>query len=332
MRIALDAMGTDMRPQPDVAGGILYARETNDTVLLVGDESCIQRELQKYDLQGLNIEVIHAPDEILMSDKPGEVLKSKPESSLHVGSQLVKDSEADAFVTMGNTGAIHAIATLGTLRRIAGVRRPALSMIYPMRGRNLVLLDMGANADARPEWMVQFAMMGSIYARTALGYANPRIATLSNGEEDGKGNQLVRETQMQLMELDLNYIGHIEPAEILLSRAEVIVFDGFVGNIFLKTVEGTIRYMTETIREELMADPVSRLGALFARNAFRRTRNRLNPDNIGGAPLLGINGVVVVGHGSSSPEAIRSSMHQARRTVQGKTVEAIRDGLRETRR
>lgn len=333
MRIVLDAMGTDNRPIPDIAGGVLAARHnTADTIIFIGDSTRIQTALDTHDTQGLSLEIVHAEEEITMDDSPSEVLKSKPHSSIHQGMRLVKSGDADAFVTMGNTGAVQAVATLGALRRIPGIKRPALATVYVVQNKPIVMLDMGANADARAEWLEQFAIMGSIYAQTVLGYATPRVATLSNGEEEGKGNQLVREAGRRLKALDLNYIGNVEPAELMTPAAEVIVFDGFVGNIFLKTFEGTLTYMGEILRDELSADWLSRIGALLARQAFRRVRTRLNPDDIGGAPLLGVNGVVVIGHGSASPQAILGSINQARKAVQGKTVETIQAGMAKYRR
>jgi glycerol-3-phosphate acyltransferase PlsX len=327
MRIALDAMGTDARPVSDVAGGIMAAQETGDTILLIGDEQKIRPELAKHDVKALSIEVIHAPEEILMSDKPANVMKSKPASSMHLGMQLVRDKQADAFVTMGNTGAAHAIATLSVLRRIPGVKRPALTIPYPVSGQPVVFLDVGANVDARPEWLEQFAVMGGLYAEIALKIAKPRIATLSNGEEEGKGNQLVRDVQERLRHLNINYIGHIEPKELLRAKTDVVVFDGFVGNIFMKTFEGTISYLTDVIRHELMSNLISKVGAALTRNAFRRVRKRIDPDEFGGAALLGVNGIVIIGHGSGSPLAVRSAIMQARTAVQGNLIDHIRTRL-----
>jgi len=327
MRIALDAMGTDERPVPDVEGAVLAARAYSDTILLIGNEERICQELRKYDTGTLPIEIVHAADEIMMNDKPSVVMKSKAQSSMHVGMNLVKNKQADAFVTMGNTGAAHAIATLSTLRRIPGVKRPALTAIYRVGGQNTIFLDMGANADSRVDWLVQFAIMGSIYAQTVLGCQQPRIATLSNGEEEGKGNQLTRDAQEQIKLLDLHYVGHVEPKEILSAVADVIVVDGFIGNIFMKTFEATIRYFTDVTREELTRDWLSKIGATLTRHAFRRVRQRLDTSEVGGAPLLGVNGVVIIGHGGSTAYAIQNAIKQARLAVQGGTVEAIARGL-----
>ncbi|MCU0512650.1 MAG: phosphate acyltransferase PlsX [Anaerolineae bacterium] len=328
MRIAVDAMGTDARPVPDVAGAVLAARETGDHMLLVGDETRIRAELAKHPSEGLKLEVIPAREEVLMTDKPSQVLKNKPESSLHVGINLVKNGQADAFVTMGNTGATHAIATLGILRRIPGVKRPALAIIYPVSGRPVAFLDMGANADSKADWLEQFAIMGSLYAEIELQNHSPRVATLSNGEEEGKGNQLVREAQERIAGTGLNYIGHIEPKEILQAKADVVVFDGFLGNVFLKTFEATLSYFGGIVRQELTAGNVlAKLGALLVRPAFQRVRHRIDPDEFGGALLLGVNGVVVIGHGSGSARAVASAIKQARRAVEGNTVRRIRERL-----
>jgi phosphate acyltransferase len=327
MRIALDALGTDARPEPDVAGAVLAASEYKDTIILVGDENRIHTEIAKHNTSGLTLEIVPAEQEIHMDEKPSEVLKTKTGSSMHVGMDLIKSGQADAFVTMGNTGAAQAIATLSTLRRISGVKRPALSTIYPVAGRQMIFLDVGANADSRAEWLLQFGIMGSIYAETALGLKNPRVATLSNGEEEGKGNQLVRDAQNHLNAASLNYVGHIEPIEITQNRADVVVMDGFMGNIFLKTFEGSVSYFTGLLREEIKSNWTAKLGALLMRGVFGRVRQYFDTDAIGGAPLLGVNGVVIIGHGSSSARAVKNAINQARQAVAGDTVAAIRQGL-----
>ncbi|MEL6306925.1 MAG: phosphate acyltransferase PlsX [Chloroflexota bacterium] len=327
MRIVVDAMGTDDRPAPDVEGGLIAAREFGETIIFVGDEKRIQVEIAKHNTTGLNYEVVHASDEITMGDKPSAVMKSKPDSPMHVGMRLVKDSDADAFVSAGNTGATHAIATLSTLRRISGVKRPALTTIYPIHGRNVIMLDIGANADSKVEWLEQFAIMGNIYAESTLGYDNPRVATMSNGEEEGKGNQLTRAAAERIKDLPLNYIGHIEPKELTMGHADVVVMDGFVGNIFIKTFEATVSYLIDNIRGEMKADLMSMAGGLLARGAFRRLRNEIDPREVGGAPLLGVNGVVIVAHGGSDAYAIRSAIRQAILAVKGRAVEGIQEAM-----
>ena len=331
MRIALDAMGSDEYPKPDVEGAILAARAFGDTILLIGDESLIKAELQKHNTSGLSLEVVPAQDQILMTDKPGDVGKTKPNSSMHIGMRLVSENKADAFVTAGNTGAAMAIATVFTLKRIRGVKRPALSSIIKVaNGENIIILDIGANTDSKPDWLLQFAVMGKIYAQRALGLQKPRIAILSNGEEDTKGNQLIQESGLLLRKTEPLFIGNIEPKDLIRGGADVIVADGFVGNILIKSLEAMGSALTGLIREEIKSDPLSMIGGLLAQNAFRRVRKRIDPFEIGGAPLLGVNGVVIIGHGRSNANAIKNAIGQARTAVRNGVIEAIQTGLAET--
>jgi glycerol-3-phosphate acyltransferase PlsX len=332
MRIALDAMGSDTFPVPDVGGAVLAAREYGDTILLVGDPARIEAELAKHQTAGLKLEVVPASEIVTMHDKPSTVGKAKPDSSMHVGMNLIKDGKADAFVTAGNTGAALSIATLFTLRRISGVKRPALTGMVRVRDRAVVLLDVGANADSKPEWLEQFALMGKIYAANSLGLPDPGVGILSNGEEEGKGNELVREAGALIAQLPLRYTGNVEPKDLLKGNADVVVCDGFVGNIMLKSLEAATSVMGSMIREEIMADTVSKLGGLLARGAFRRVYKQVDPFEVGGAPLLGVNGVVIIGHGRSNEKAIKNAIGQARRAVAGRVIETIEAGLKDTER
>lgn len=327
MRIVVDAMGSDDHPGPDVAGAVLAAREYGDTLIVVGDEAALKRELAQHTTNGLKIEVVHASDVITMEDKPSAVGKSKPSSSMHVGMNLVRDGQADAFVSAGNTGAALAVATLYSLRRIPGVKRPALSAIVRVRGRSVILLDVGANADSKPDWLAQFALMGDIYAKSLLGVTSPRVGLLSNGEEEGKGNDLVRETGPLLRALPLNFIGNVEPKDIVKDHADVIVSDGFVGNIMLKSLEAATSMVVSLLREELMSSVVTKVGAALSRPAFKSVARQIDPFETGGAPLLGVNGVVIIGHGRSNATAIKNAVSQARKAVQGGVIESIRAGL-----
>lgn len=329
MRIAVDAMGTDERPHPDVEGSIEAAKTTEGTIILVGDEPKIRRLLDRHQAGHLSIEIVHAAETISMTDKPSDVMKSKPQSSLHVGMNLVKQGQADAFVTMGNTGAAHAIATLSTLRRIQGIRRPALTAIFPFNGQPIIFLDIGANADSKPEWLQQYAIMGDVYARRALNITSPRIATLSNGEEEGKGNRLALEARELISTLDLNYIGNVEPKQVLANEADVVVIDGFVGNIFIKTFEATASHFAQIMRKQLARDPVSAIGGTLSRRAFNRVRTELDSGQVGAAPLLGVNGIVLIGHGSSKSYAIANAIRQAQDAVRGEIVHHIATGITE---
>ena len=327
MRIVLDAMGSDNYPAPDIEGAVLAAREWGDEIILVGRESDIRQELARYDTASLKLEIVHASEVIEMNDKPAWAAREKKNSSMHVGMGLVRAGEADGYVTAGNTGGVLAVATLHTLRRIRGVKRPVLVAILPMPAGRVVALDIGANADCRPEYLLQFALMGSIYARAVLDCAKPRVALLSNGEEPGKGNTLVKETYDLLADSDLNFIGNIEPKEAVTGHADVVVSDGFTGNVFIKTIEGTAKMLTGFIRDEIKASPLTAVGGLLAKPAFGRVARQVDPFEVGGGPLLGVNGVVIIGHGRSNGRAIRSAIGQARKAVQGGVVEAIRTGL-----
>lgn len=327
MRIVVDAMGTDARPTPDVIGAARASQEYSIDVILVGDSSKINEVLSRTRLQSSRISVVHASDQISMTDKPSQVMRSKSDSSMHVGMQLVKNGEANAFVTMGNTGAAHAIATLSVLHRIPKVRRPALTALYRVQDQPMIFLDMGANADSKPEWLQQFGLMGAIYAETVLNLENPRVATLCNGEEEGKGNELTRQAQALMHQLHLNYVGHVEPKELLEGKADVIVVDGFVGNIFLKTFEASISYFADVIRQEVKKSWYSSLGALLMRPALRNVRQRLDTGEIGGAPLLGVNGVVIIGHGRADEHAVKNAINQARLAAQAHIVSKIVEGM-----
>ncbi|MGD2076930.1 MAG: phosphate acyltransferase PlsX [Chloroflexota bacterium] len=326
MRIVVDAMGSDAHPVPDVAGAVLAAREFDEEIILVGDEKQIQAELARHETDGLNIRIQHASQVIEMTDKPGEASRAKKDSSMHVGLGLVKDGQADAFVSAGNTGGILAVSLLYTLRRIKGVKRPALGVLFPTVERPL-LIDNGANADCKPEYLLQFGLMGSLYVERVRGIERPRVALLSNGEEEGKGNELIKETIPLMREGGLNYVGNIEPREFMRGQADVGVTDGFTGNVIIKTAEAVAAYMSDLIRDELTRGPRTIAGGLLARPAFARVRSRLDPNEVGGAPLLGVDGVVIVGHGRSNDYAIKQAIGQARLAVQQDIVGAIRAGV-----
>jgi glycerol-3-phosphate acyltransferase PlsX len=327
MRIVVDAMGSDNRPAPDVEGAVAAAREFSDTIILIGNEPQIKAALATHETSGLSIEVVHAEEVIEMTDKPSVVARSKPESSMHKGMNLVKNGEADAFVTCGNTGAALAIATLRTLRRIPGVMRPALTTLLTINNKSWILADIGANADCKPEWLQQFAFMGSIYAERAMGLQSPRVALLSNGEEEGKGNQLIKDASKLLSASNLNYIGNVEAKEMMAGSADVVVMDGFVGNIAIKSLEAMGETLFGLIKDELRSDLRATLGGALVRPAFRRVYRQVDPFEIGGAPLLGVNGVVIIGHGRTNALGVKNAIRQARQAVTGQIIEAIREGI-----
>lgn len=328
MRIVVDAMGSDHYPEPDVLGAIDAARHFPDTIILiVGDEARIKPILDKTPRTGLRLEIVHAAQMIEMTDKPKDIINGKPESSMHIGMNLVKNGQADAFVTAGNTGAALGIALTKTLRRIPGVKRPALTAVIRFGNSTAILLDVGANADCKPEYLAQFALMGEIYARSALGLARPRVGILANGEEEEKGNELVQQAKPLIRALPIDFIGHIEPKDFLNGKADVVVTDGFTGNIMLKSLEAGTRKLADVLRHELTAGVFTKLGAALSRPAFRRASKQIDPNEIGAAPLLGINGIVMIGHGRTTAVGIRNGVGQARKLVQSGTIQAIREGL-----
>lgn len=327
MRIVVDAMGSDDRPAPDVAGSILAAREWGEPIILVGPEDQVKAELAKHDTAGLNIEVVNASDVIEMNDKPSESAKRKTNSSMHIGMGLVRDGQADAFVSAGNTGAILAIATLH-MKRIRGVTRPALTAVFRNPVGLTIMCDFGANADVRPEMLVEFGIMANLYAKHTLGLKNPRVALLSNGEEEGKGNELIHKTAPLMREqTSFNYVGNMEPKEVLRGDTDIIIHDGFTGNIMGKTLEATASMVQTVIREEVTKSLITKIGGALSLPALRKVRKRLDPHEIGGGILLGVNGVVIIGHGRSNDIAIKNAIRQARQAVQGRVVEAIKDNL-----
>jgi glycerol-3-phosphate acyltransferase PlsX len=328
MRIALDAMGSDAFPVPDVAGAVQAAAEYGETIVLVGDAPRIKAELTKHNTQGLPIEIVHASQNITMEDKPADSARHKSDSSMHVGMGLVEQGQAEAFVTCGNTGAALAIATLYKIKRIRGIHRATLCAVVPFRAGPVVLTDLGANVDCKPEWLLQFAQMGHLYARLALKLERPRVALISNGEEEGKGNALIHEASPLLAASDsLNYIGNIEPKEMVKGVADVVVCDGFVGNIITKTLEAMGLALFDAIKDSVQTSRRAKIGALLMRPAFRKIYKQHDPAEIGGALLLGVNGVVIIAHGRSDARAVKNAVRQAIEAVNGGMIQAIHKGL-----
>jgi glycerol-3-phosphate acyltransferase PlsX len=331
MRIVLDAMGSDHYPEPDVAGAVMAAREYGVEIILVGDEKVIQPALAAQRPGSLPISVVHAPEMLTMEDKGlALALKAKRKTarnSMAVGLDLLKQGEAQAFVTAGNTGAAAATAyfRLGTL---PGVERPALAPAFPTRLGTCVVLDIGANPDCKPENLLQFGIMGSLYAEKVRRVTRPRVGLLSNGEEAGKGNQLVRDTYPLLAASGLNFIGNVEGKEVLAGQADVVVTDGFTGNILLKSSEAVAALIIDTIREKITtASPLVKLGGALVRPALQSLRKLLDPSEEGAAPLLGINGLVFIGHGRSNAVAIKNAIRVARQAVDANVLAAISDDV-----
>jgi glycerol-3-phosphate acyltransferase PlsX len=328
MRIAVDAMGGDRAPGVVVEGAVQAARDFGLELVLVGQRGAVQAELDKHDTTGLRLTLQHASQVIEMHEHPAAAVKAKKDCSMVVGMELLKRQECDAFFTAGNSGGALA-AALFRLGRIRGIKRPAISTIFPSQTPQgyCFLLDIGANTDCKPEYLLQFANMGSIYADRVLGVPNPRVAILSNGEEEGKGNQLVQETVPLLKASTLNFVGNAEGKDIPWGLADVVVTDGFTGNVVIKLSQGVAKFLMDLLKEEITGSSVSKVGGLLAKPAFDEVRRRLDYREYGGAPLLGVDGVVIIGHGRSDTKAIRNGIRLAAQAVENGVLEAIKQGI-----
>lgn len=311
--IALDAMGSDAYPQPEIDAAIQASEMMRNKILLVGDEQLLTTKIDFSNIK--NLEIIHAPEVVEMWDKPVESAKKKPNNSMAIGIKLIKEKRADAFVTAGNTGGamFNALRELG---RIKGVQRPALPGIFPTRLGKCIVLDIGANVDCRPDFLLQFAIMGGIYATTLLNIDKPRIGILSNGEEPGKGTQLIKDAFSLLEKSNLNFIGNVEPKEIFFGKVDVAVTDGFTGNVLVKGSEAVAKLIVDVLKEQLMASFTTKLGALLAKPAFKKIKKLVDPEEVGAAPLLGIDGLVFIGHGRSNARALVNALHLADRSIE----------------
>lgn len=315
MNIALDVMGGDNAPGEIVLGAVEAAREYDITVSLVGKPEVIRTELARHKTDGLRLPIVPASQVIEMDDKPASAVRTKPDNSMSVGCKLVRAGEAHAFVSAGNTGGALAAGILH-VGRIRGILRPALTTPFPTRKGLCVLLDVGANADSRPEYFPQFAIMGSLYSRHVFDVARPTVRILSNGEEEGKGSHLVVSASQMLGDTPgIDFLGNAESKEVLAGIADVIVTDGFTGNIFIKTAEATSRMLQEVMTEEVMKSARGKAGGLLIKPAMRRVKQRLDDSNFGGAVLLGLAGIVVVAHGRSNGNAVRNAIRVARQAV-----------------
>jgi phosphate acyltransferase len=307
--IALDAMGSDRAPKPEIEGAIQAARHHGVHVILVGPEEMLRAELARYSAAAvLHIQIVHASEVITMDDKAVQAVRAKRDSTMRVGLRLVREGRALGFVTAGNTGAAMATAKM-VLGAIPGVDRPALAAVFPTAiGTAAELLDVGANVDCKPHNLEQFAVMGEIYYRSMFGTRRPRVGLLSIGEEETKGNELTREAFQLLKQLPINFMGNVEGRDLYNGKVDVIVADGFVGNVALKISEGVAHLVRNTLKESLRATITRQVGALLSRSAFADFKKRLDHTEYGGAPLLGIKGVCFITHGSSNANAIKNAL------------------------
>jgi glycerol-3-phosphate acyltransferase PlsX len=329
--IALDAMGSDRAPKPEIEGAIHAARQYGVRVLLVGPEALVKPELQRHlTAARLPIEVVHASEYITMDDKV-EAIRAKRDNSMRVGLRLVREGQANGFVTAGNTGAAMATAKI-VLGAVPGLDRPALAAVFPTApGNPAMLLDVGANVDCTPQNLEQFAVMGDVYFRAMFGKRpgthGPRVGLLSIGEEEGKGNDLTREAFQLLKQLPLNFVGNVEGRDLYNGKVDVIVADGFVGNVALKISEGVANLVRTALKESLKATITRQVGALLSRSAFTDFKKRLDHTEYGGAPLLGVRGVCIITHGSSNANAMKNAIRVAAEFSRRGINDSIERGL-----
>jgi phosphate acyltransferase len=326
MKIVLDCMGGDFGPGPNVEAAVQIARERGYEIVLIGRQELIRPLLVKENTANLHLPIVHASEVIEMHEHPAQAVKSKKDSSMVVGVNMVKNGDADAFVTMGNTGGALAAGLLN-LGRIKGVQRPCLTSAFPTQKGWVLLADLGANADCKPEWLMQFAVMASVYAERVMNKRNPRVMLISNGEEETKGSELVQAAHQLIKASKLNFIGNAEGGDLPAGNADVFITDGFTGNVIVKLSEGMGGFINGMLKEEILRTPKSKIGGLLIKEAVDRVKKRTNYEEIGGAPLLGVDGVVIIGHGRSKAPAIKSALLRAAETVERGVVDAIERGL-----
>ncbi len=320
-------MGTDAAPLPEIEGAIHAARAGYARVLLVGDEGKLRREIARHASRDLPIEVVHASEVITMEDAAAKSFRRKRDSSMRVAARLVRDGKADGMISAGNTGAVMTTAKI-VLGPLEGVDRPALAAVFPTsRGRAAVMLDVGANVDCKPRHLEQFAVMGEIYYRVIFNASRPRVGLLSNGEEEHKGNDLTREAYGLLKQLPLDFVGYVEARDLYNGRVEVVVADGFIGNVALKISEGLIEAISSLLKEALSATLSSKVGYVLSRKAFQNFKKRVDYSEYGGAPLLGVRGVCMICHGRSNANAIKNAIRAAAEFSAGRVNEKIESEL-----
>lgn len=332
MRVALDAMGGDNGPATNVIGVLDAIKENeNLTVLLVGDEAILNSELNRHQYSGDRIEVHHATETIGMDDPPALAVRQKKNSSMHIANQLVRDGAAEAVFTAGNTGAAMGVSLL-TLGRIPGVLRPALMVTFPsLTGKGTTMLDAGANVDCKPKMLAQFAVMGDLHAKHILNRENPRIGLLSVGEEDCKGNELIRDSQDFFKNLKtVNYVGNVEGHNILNGNIDVVVCDGFVGNVVLKFAESSFKFFGDILKREMMKSGwMNKLAGMMMMPIMRGIYRKMDYKEYGGVPLLGVNGISTIGHGKSNSKAIKNAVLQAAQYIEKHINHKIEASLKE---
>ena len=326
MKIAVDGMGGDYAPQAIVEGAVLAAQEHNADIILVGDEARLARELDRLQAHHLPITICHAAEVVHMDEAPGMALRKKRFSSIRVAIELVRREEAQAVVSAGNTGAALAATTM-ILKPLTGIDRPAIATLLPTQKGFTILLDVGANVDCKATQLFQFGIMGHVFAKYVFGRPSPSVGLLAIGEEDTKGNDVTKEAFLMLKQSHLNFIGNVEGKHFFRGVADVVVCDGFIGNIALKMCEGLAEMYGQSLKTGLTNTPWRRLAAVLMRPALNDIRKRVDASEYGGAPLLGINGTCIIGHGSSTPKAVKNAIHMAQRFVEERVSQRIQEDI-----
>ena len=323
--IVLDAMGSDQRPQPELEGAVLAANKFDINVILVGDEVKLSEGLSNVAGDKSQVSIVHAAEALDMEDHIREA-RAKKDNTMAVGMSLVKAGKAQAFVTTGNTGMAMYFG-IKTFGMIPGVDRPCLVAVFPVEGGKAVIADIGANAEVHPEFLVQFGQMASVYSHLMLAVAEPRVGLIANGEEEGKGNELTKQAGPLMRAAVPNFVGNIEGKELFGGKVDVAITDGFTGNVLLKSVEAVAKLILTTLKGELMSNTRTKMGALLAKPAFDKVRKMLDPSEIGSAPLLGLDGLVFIGHGRSDAKAIVSAIEQAVSAVESNLLEKLKKSI-----
>ena len=326
--VAVDAMGGDNSPRHEVDGAVKAARRWQIPIVLVGQSEIVAEELAKHDTQGLDIRIEHASEVVGMQDSASDAVRKKKDSSIRVSFNMLKEGRANAVVSTGNSGATMA-AGMFVLKRIPGIDRPAIATLVPNLEDQTLVLDVGGNVDCKPPHLVQFALMGSVYAAQMLGKTTPRVGLLSNGSEESKGNELTREANQILKRTSLNYVGYTEGRDIYNANVDVVVCDGFVGNVVLKVSEGLAEAIGSILREEFSSRFLSKLGYLLARPALKAFKKKVDYAEYGGAPLLGVQGTAMICHGSSNPQAIMNAIKMAHDSETHQVISKMSERLEE---
>jgi glycerol-3-phosphate acyltransferase PlsX len=322
MAIILDAMGSDEYPVPEILASMELVNQ-EEKVILVGKKDLILEKLKNLNITDFSTLIVDAPDIVEMTDKPVESFRQKPNNSMAVGLRMVQQGEGDAFVTAGNTGAA-AFNAITILRRLPGISRPALAAIIPTKNKKCVFMDTGVNADCRPDFLLEFAVLGSVYASKVLGIPSPKVGLLSIGEEPEKGSQLVKDAFKLLQSSNLNFYGNVEPKEVFASFVDVVVTDGFSGNVFIKSSEAVGKLVSETLKTNITKSFLSKLGYLLAKPAFLSLKRMMDPSETGAAILLGVNGLAFIGHGRSDSKALVSAVKLARKSIDNNLLSEIK--------